>query len=87
VVTHDLPKWAYTQALLSRGDRRTTQFLIKALETGGDWTRAFREVSLNPDFYVFRERAADELFPWDFIDHGLDKKILWQEYQNALHCH
>jgi radical SAM superfamily enzyme YgiQ (UPF0313 family) len=84
VVTHDLPKWSYIQALLSRGDRRTTQFLLQALETGGDWRQVFREGALNPDFYVYRERAAEELFPWDFINHGLSKQNLWQEYQKAL---
>ena len=31
-----------------------------------------------------RERRADELFPWDFIDHGLKKDYLWEEYQRAL---
>ncbi|MGA8141894.1 MAG: transposase [Desulfobaccales bacterium] len=25
-----------------------------------------------------------ELFPWDFIDHGLKKDYLWEEYQRAL---
>ena len=29
-------------------------------------------------------RPQNELFPWDFIDHGVDKAYLWEEYQNAL---
>jgi hypothetical protein len=31
-----------------------------------------------------RERRADELFPWDFIDHGISKAYLWEEYHRAL---
>jgi radical SAM superfamily enzyme YgiQ (UPF0313 family) len=78
----DLPKWAYIQALLSRGDRRVGDLLLAAHRQG--WTRAFRESPVNPDFFTLRKRRANELFPWDFIDHGLQKDYLWDEYQRAL---
>jgi radical SAM superfamily enzyme YgiQ (UPF0313 family) len=78
----DLPKWAYVQALLARGDRRVADILLAAQDRG--WSRAFRESPINPDFFTLRERHADELFPWDFIDHGLKKEYLWEEYQRAL---
>lgn len=84
VVTHDLPKWSYVQTLLSRGDRRSSIFLLKAMEAEGDWMRAFKDVAPNPDFYIYRTRSFEEILPWDFIDHGLDKKALWNEYQRAL---
>ena len=80
----DLPKWAYYQALLARGDRRVGSLLLAAHQSGGDWARACRQSALNPDFFVMRERRPDELFPWDFIDHGVSKTYLWEEYQNAL---
>ena len=78
----DLPKWAYVQALLARGDRRVADILAAAHKHG--WTRALTENPINPDFFTLRERRADELFPWDFIDHGLNKAYLWEEYQRAL---
>jgi radical SAM superfamily enzyme YgiQ (UPF0313 family) len=78
----DLPKWAYNQALMARGDRRVGELLLAAHQQG--WTRAVRQSPVNPDFFVLRERAADELFPWDFIDHRLKKEYLWEEYQQAL---
>jgi radical SAM superfamily enzyme YgiQ (UPF0313 family) len=78
----DLPKWAYVQALLARGDRRVADILLAAPARG--WTRALTENPVNPDFFTLRERRADELFPWDFIDHGLNKAYLWEEYQRAL---
>jgi radical SAM superfamily enzyme YgiQ (UPF0313 family) len=80
----DLPKWAYYQALLSRGDRRVGSLLLATHQLGGDWARACRASALNPDFFVLRERDRDELFPWDFIDHGVNKDYLWEEYQKAL---
>ncbi len=81
---HDLPKWAFIQALLSRGDRRVSRILISAHRSQGDWSRALRETDLNPDFYVYRERDLDEIFPWDFIDHGIPKEKLKEEYLKAM---
>jgi radical SAM superfamily enzyme YgiQ (UPF0313 family) len=84
IVTHEIPKWGYLQALLSRGDRRVSAFLIRALETGNTWSSVLKEVPLNPDFYVYRTRDFSEILPWDFIDHGIDREALWQEYRKAL---
>jgi len=78
----DLPKWAYIQALMARGDRRVGELLLAAHRR--NWTQACRESPLNPDFFTLRERRGDELFPWDFINHGIDKTYLWEEYQKAL---
>lgn len=80
----DLPKWAYIQALLSRGDRRVADLLLQAHKLDGDWGRACRESPVNPDFFVLRERSREEIFPWDIIDHGVSKDYLWEEYQLAL---
>ena len=81
---HDLPKWAYVQALLSRGDRRVGKILMASHRHHGDWRQAFRETDINPDFYVYRERDSDEIFPWDFIDHGIPKERLREEYVRAM---
>jgi hypothetical protein len=80
----DIPRWAYLQALFSRGDRRVADLLHRAHSNGGNWPRTFKESSLNPAFYVHRERSLQELFPWDFIDHGLSKPFLKAEYKKAL---
>jgi len=81
---HDLPKWAYVQALLSRGDRRVAKILIATHRSHGDWSQALRETSVNSDFYVYRKRDLDEIFPWDFIDHGISKEQLKEEYLAAM---
>jgi len=81
---HDLPKWAYIQALLSRGDRRMGKVLMAAHRHQGNWGQALQETSLNPDFFVHRRRDLDEIFPWDFIDHGIPKEKLKEEYVAAM---
>lgn len=77
---HDIPKWAAFQAFLSRGDRRVGRAL-RIIEDRGDWARAAKEVGIDPEFYVYRERQFDEVLPWDFIDTGLRKDYLWEEYE------
>lgn len=81
---YDLPKWAYIQALLSRGDRRVGRILTAAHYHHGNWSQALRETSINSDFYVYRRRDLDEIFPWDFIDHGIPKERVKEEYVTAM---
>jgi radical SAM superfamily enzyme YgiQ (UPF0313 family) len=83
-VNADVPRWAYIQALLARGDRRVSDILLAVHAKGGNWTGALKQVPLNAGFYVEREREFEERFPWDFIDHGFRKQFLWSEYQRAL---
>lgn len=83
-VHFDLPKWAYVQALLSRGDRRIAPLIEKVALDGVSWIQAMRVAPYNPDFWVLREREKDELFPWEIIDNGVERKYLWEEYQRAL---
>ncbi len=83
-VTHDLPKWNYIQALLTLGDRRVGKLLLAVHRFEGNWAQAFREVNVNPDFYVYRRKETDEILPWDFIDHGVEKTVLVSEYRKAL---
>lgn len=83
-VIHDLPKWSYIQTLLSRGDRRIGKILRTVHRYQGNWGQALQETNINPDFYVYRKRDLDEIFPWDFIDHGVSKEQLKEEYLLAM---
>jgi len=80
----DIPRWAYIQALFSRGDRKVADILQLAHTHKGNWAQTLKATSVNPDFYVLRDREADELLPWDFIDQGIKKSFLQQEFQRAL---
>jgi radical SAM superfamily enzyme YgiQ (UPF0313 family) len=79
----DVPRWAYIQALLSRGDRRLAPLLTAVVENGGNWAQAIKRVNVNPEFYLYRERGKDELFPWDFIDHRVSRDYLREEWEKA----
>jgi radical SAM family uncharacterized protein len=83
-IIHDLPKWEYVQALLSRGDRRIGRLIRAAHERDGDWKTAARELGQDTDFYVTRRRDAAEVLPWDFIDIGVRKDYLEKEFERAL---
>jgi hypothetical protein len=56
------------------------------------WTQAFAECGpaagsgerLDSEWYARRERAVDEILPWDFISVGVNRRFLEQEYANAL---
>ena len=39
--------------------------------------------NIDMDFYITRERSDDEIFPWDFIDTGVTKRFLLNEWHNA----
>jgi hypothetical protein len=83
-VIHDIPKWNFIQALLSLGDRRVGEILLAVNHLKGNWARAFKEVHINPDFYVYREKQYDEFLPWDIIDRGVSKKALISEHRKAM---
>jgi radical SAM family uncharacterized protein len=83
-VHSDLPRWAYLQALLARGDRRVADILLRVHANAGNWPQALKAVAVNPDFYVLRERDPDEILPWDFIDHHISKAFLQDEYRRSL---
>lgn len=86
------PRDAYWQALLSRGDRGVGRMIVAAHERDGRFwpvvQQARREGAPgggpSPDEVVHRRFAPDEILPWDFIDHGVDKRFLLAEWRKAL---
>lgn len=82
-VQADVPRWAYIQALFSRGDRRVADILLAGRDHQWNWAKTFKSSDIDPDFYVHRRRDELEVFPWDFIDHGIRKSFLLTEYKKA----
>jgi radical SAM superfamily enzyme YgiQ (UPF0313 family) len=78
------PEKAYFQAILARGDRRVGMALLTMVRNSCTWRQAFKMEKLNADDYALRERSGDELFPWEIIDHGIDRRYLWAEYHKAI---
>jgi hypothetical protein len=60
------------------------KILLSVHRLQGNWNQALREIHINSDFYVYRKRNLDEVFPWDFIDHGISKERLKEEYLTAM---
>jgi len=82
-VFHDVPKYAYMQGLFSMGDRRIADVLTKMLEEQ-DWKKACTSAGIDTDFYIMRQKNFSESLPWDFIDSGISKESLWEEYRKAI---
>ncbi|MDR1768596.1 MAG: TIGR03960 family B12-binding radical SAM protein [Propionibacteriaceae bacterium] len=94
------PEPGVVEGLLARGDRRVGAVVEQVWRQGGRfdgwrehfdygrWTRAAADVlepqGLSLDWYTTRERAQDEVLPWDHLDAGLDRDWLWQDWQDAL---
>jgi radical SAM superfamily enzyme YgiQ (UPF0313 family) len=94
------PREAYFQTLVSRGDRRVGSILERLSaagceEPGEIWQelrKLRREAATDatlpdPDFFVTRHYANDELLPWDFIDHHIHKWFLLSERKKAHYEH
>lgn len=73
------PEQGFIEAALSRGDRRIGRVIETARGMGArfdswsehfsldTWLAAFRECSLEPEYYASRERDKEEVLPWSFI--------------------
>jgi len=85
------PREGYFQTLMSRGDRRLGQVVRAIHDADGDWWSVIRRWQRDgvaglphPDDYVHRIYGDAERFPWDFIDHRINKSFLWVERRKAL---
>ena len=86
------------EGVLARGDRKVGNVIRTVYERGGifdawseyfdyqRWLDAFAECGVDMDFYTKRERSLDEVFPWDFIDIGVTKEFLKQEWNHAMNA-
>ncbi|MBV8772203.1 MAG: radical SAM protein [Deltaproteobacteria bacterium] len=90
------PREAYFQTLVSRGDRRVGVILERlSAEAGPIWHQLRsikREATASstapdPDSFVTRRYAHDEVLPWDFIDHHIHKWFLLSERKKAHYEH
>jgi hypothetical protein len=89
------PRESHMESFLSRGDRKLAPVIERAWRLGaqfdawgdqqdlGAWTRAFAKSGTDPDFYAYRKRSPDELFPWDVVGTGVCKNFLLEEYRHS----
>ena len=88
------------EGLLARGDRRVGKVIEEVWRRGGifdgwsehfsysRWMEVCEEVlgqqGLSIDWYTTRERARDEVLPWDHLDVGVDRDWLWEDWEDSL---
>ncbi|MFH1753569.1 MAG: TIGR03960 family B12-binding radical SAM protein [Candidatus Omnitrophota bacterium] len=70
------------EGVFSLGDRRLGGVIHRAFQKGcrldgwtehinfGAWSEAFAEEGIDPGFYTYREKPADEILPWGQIETG-----------------
>ncbi|HEX7095149.1 MAG TPA: TIGR03960 family B12-binding radical SAM protein [Acidimicrobiales bacterium] len=92
---HD-PDASTIEGLMSRGDRRLGPVIEDVWRHGGTfqewsehfslerWLDACARHGVDLDWYVYRHRDEDEVFPWDHLHAGLHKDFLWQDWRDAL---
>ena len=75
---------SFYQALMSLGDRRVAPAIEAAERNGGNWRAAVAETGVDADFFVFRDRTADTILPWDIIDGGMKASFFHAEFDKGL---
>ena len=85
-VQFESTKETYIQGVLARGDRKVAKALLQAHLDGGSkaFKRALKQLGLNADMYLYRQRDKDEVLPWDSLDMGFTKDYLWKELDMAM---
>lgn len=86
-LTMTRPEHGFFQAMLARGDRRVGAPLLAMSYVDKNWRQLYRDEGICPEDYAMRQRGENELFPWEIVDHGIDRCYLWREYQKALHSY
>ena len=91
---HDA-KTSFIEAVFTRGDRRLSRAILRAVELGAyldawdecfdfdRWMQAFSDTGIDPAFYTTRGFGLDEVLPWDVIDPGVTKEFLLRERARA----
>ncbi|HEY9895220.1 MAG TPA: radical SAM protein, partial [Candidatus Sericytochromatia bacterium] len=81
--------WSVIQTLLSRGDRRLSQFLELTRHYGdslGSYRRAFKELRgklPNLDFYVYAQWQPEQVLPWSHLQGPLPQATLLKHLASA----
>ena len=83
------------EGVFARGDRRIAKVIYEAYQKGclfdswseyfrnDVWLECFESCGVDIGFYTTRERADNEIFPWDFLDCGVTKEFLLREWKKA----
>lgn len=86
---------SFLEAVMAKGDRRISEPIYKAWLKGCKfdswsehfkyqlWMDVFKECDIDPEFYAYRRRDYEEIFPWDHINPGVSKEFLTREHRKG----
>ena len=87
---------SYLEAILARGDRRLAATIARAVDLGCQfdswhecfdfklWEQALQDTNIDGNYFANRQRAKDEILPWDHLKCGVSKGYLWREREKAF---
>lgn len=81
-VKHESLKSAYFEAILSRGGRELSGFVMETARMDGDWKRAAAELGMDTSRYL-GDMADLQSLPWDFISTEKENHRLQWEYKKS----
>ncbi|MDR3253360.1 MAG: TIGR03960 family B12-binding radical SAM protein [Endomicrobium sp.] len=89
-------KSSVLEALIAKGSRKISSLIYKAWQKGARfdqwadkfcdsiWNEAIAESSIDLNFYVYRNVKYDEVLPWEHLNFGISKEVLYTEYVKAI---
>jgi radical SAM superfamily enzyme YgiQ (UPF0313 family) len=75
---------SYYQGLLSLGDRRVADVILRAEANGNNWRTAVADAGIDADAYLYRDRTRDTFLPWQIIDGTLKASFFRSEFEKSL---
>jgi radical SAM family uncharacterized protein/radical SAM-linked protein len=84
------------EALIAKGDRKISSLIYRAWQKGARfdqwndkfhsniWDDAISECKVDLNFYIHRNVKYDEVLPWEHLNFGLTKEVLYAEYIKAM---
>lgn len=81
---HESPKNAYLEAILTRGDRNLSRFLLAIHRQRGNWRRAAQRLGFDWESFVCTPLTDTTELPWDFLASERQQQRLQREHSRAL---
>lgn len=81
---HESLKTAYLEAILTRGGREMSRFLLAAHQQQGNWRRAAQQMGFDWQRMVGTTLTEDADLPWDFLGSERQQARLHREHDRAF---